>query len=135
MIHKNGTSHICPGRKEGKKKPEPCDFDQDVARRALACMMIMHEYPSYIVEQIGFRRFVQALQPLFTMVCRKTIKSDILEIYDVERAKTMEAIGRNRGRIAVTTGMWTFGNQKGGCMVITAHFIDDSWKLQSRNLR
>lgn len=118
-----------------KKLLESDNFDEDFLRRELACTIITHEYPLSIVDNIGFRRIVQAYQPLFTMDCRNAIESDILGIYDVERVKTMEAIERNQGRVAVTTSMWSASNQKRGCMVITAHFIDDSWKLQSRILR
>ncbi|KAH7834034.1 hypothetical protein Vadar_012116 [Vaccinium darrowii] len=153
----SGTSHlsdhydICPRRRvadlrqkvltsnflkgEGKKKLETYVFDQNYARRELACMIIMHEYPLSLVDHIGFRRFVQSLQPAFIMVSRNTIKSDILKIYDVEKAKTMKAIEKNQGRVAVTTDMWTASNQKRGYMVITSHFIDDSWNLQTRILR
>ena len=46
----------------------------------------------------------------------------------------MDLLGNNKRRIAITTGMWT-SNQKKGYMVITAHFIDDAWILQSRVLR
>jgi hypothetical protein len=49
-------------------------FDQDVARKALAAMIILHEYPLCIVDHIGFRRFVSALQPLFKMVTRNTVR-------------------------------------------------------------
>ncbi|KAG5552225.1 hypothetical protein RHGRI_010340 [Rhododendron griersonianum] len=154
---KNGTSHlgdhhnICPRRKvadlrqkvltsnfmkgEGKLKLEAYIFYQNFARRALACMIIMHEYPLSIVDHIGFRNFVQALQPAFTMVSRNTIKSDIFKIYDVEKVKTMKALEKIQGRVAVTTDMWTASNQERGYMVITAHFVDDSWNLQSRILR
>ncbi|KAF7137601.1 hypothetical protein RHSIM_Rhsim07G0157200 [Rhododendron simsii] len=154
---KNGTSHlgdhykVCPKRKvvdlrqkvltsnfmkgEGKQKLEAYIFYQNFARRALACMIIMHEYPLSIVDHIGFRNFVHALQPTFTMVSRNTIKSDIFKIYDVEKVKTMKALEKNQGRVAVTIDMWTTSNQKRGYMVITTHFIDDSWNLQSRILR
>ncbi|KAG5515385.1 hypothetical protein RHGRI_036437 [Rhododendron griersonianum] len=69
------------------------------------------------------------------MVSRNTIKSDIFKIYDVEKVKTMKALEKIQGRVAVTTDMWTASNQKRGYMVITAHFVDDSWNLQSRILR
>lgn len=120
---------------EGKRKLESYTFEQEFARRQLACMIIMHEYPLSIVEHVGFRRFVQSLQPLFHVVSRNTIKKDILKIYDVERVKTMKVLERNQSRISITTDMWTATNQKRGFMVITAHFIDDYWKLQSRIIR
>ncbi|CAN1788622.1 hypothetical protein LINPERHAP1_LOCUS18126, partial [Linum perenne] len=36
----------------------------------------------------------------------------------------------NRGRVAVTTDMWTATNKKRGYLVITAHYIDNSWNLR-----
>jgi hypothetical protein len=58
----------------GKVSIEHYTFDQDVARKALAAMITLHEYPLCIVDHVGFRRFVSALQPLFKMVTRNTIR-------------------------------------------------------------
>ncbi|KAG5531998.1 hypothetical protein RHGRI_026573 [Rhododendron griersonianum] len=110
-------------------------FNPNHARKQLAHMIIMHEYPLSIVEHLWFKRFCYALQPLFHVVCRNTIKKDILMIYEVERMKTMRLLERNQSRVSFTTDMWTASNQKRGFMVITAHWIDDSWKLQSRIIR
>lgn len=63
-------------------------FDPNLVRRKLANMAILHEYPLNIVEHIGLREFSASLQPLFKMVCRNTLKRDILKIYDYERGKT-----------------------------------------------
>ncbi|XP_050147522.1 zinc finger BED domain-containing protein RICESLEEPER 2-like [Malus sylvestris] len=148
----NGTSHlrhhvtICPRRRQkklkqtltqkvGDGKVELYTFDQESARRALAQMIILHEYPLSMVEHVGFRNFMSVVQPLFKVVSRNTIKSDILKIYDYERLKTMQLLDENKSRIAITTDMWTASNQNKGFMVITSHFIDDSWTLQSRIIR
>ncbi|KAG5561782.1 hypothetical protein RHGRI_004728 [Rhododendron griersonianum] len=120
---------------DGEKKLEAYTFDQNFARRELACMIIMHEYPLSMVEHAGFKSFVLALQPLFQMVSRNTLKADIFKIYDGERLKAMKAIEKIQSRVAVTTDMWTSSNQKRGFMVITGHYVDDSWKLQSIILR
>ncbi|XP_022865255.1 zinc finger BED domain-containing protein RICESLEEPER 2-like [Olea europaea var. sylvestris] len=152
---KNGTSHLhahlnrCPfrGQKDVKQMflnqfKEPSgriamgafDFDQEKGRTELANMIILHEYPLSMVEHTGFRKFCNTIQPLFKVVSRNTIKADILKIYDYERTKVMGLLERTNSRIAVTTDMWT-SNQKKGFMAITAHYIDDSWRLQSRILR
>ncbi|KAJ1417861.1 Zinc finger, BED-type [Sesbania bispinosa] len=55
-------------------------FDQDAGRAELGRM----------VEHIGFRRFCGAIQPLFKAISRNTLKSDIMKMYAVERAKTMK---------------------------------------------
>ncbi|KAH7859557.1 hypothetical protein Vadar_002540 [Vaccinium darrowii] len=74
----------------GKKNTlQPYSYDPEYARQQLAYMIIMHEYPLNMVEHVGFRRFCYALQPSFQVVSRNTIKKDILNIYDVERLKTM----------------------------------------------
>ncbi|KAM0901986.1 hypothetical protein ACQ4PT_019543 [Festuca glaucescens] len=87
------------------------------------------------VDHAGFRRFVTALQPLFKMVTRNTIRKDIFDNYREERKKAMEYMATNRSRVAITTDMWTSDNQKKGYMAITAHFIDDNWILRSVVMR
>ncbi|KAK9984027.1 hypothetical protein SO802_033552 [Lithocarpus litseifolius] len=157
---KNGTKHlhdhlkICPRKKckdirDMKQKILVRDqhnvdsmvgvnayhFDQDESRKELARMIILHEYPLSIVDHIGFRRYSTSLQPLFKMVSRNTINNDIMSIYDHEREKSMHEIEKNQSRISITTNMWTSQNKKRGFMVVTAHFIDDFWRLQSRVMR
>jgi len=62
-------------------------FDQDVARKAFYTMITLHEYPLSIVDHLGFRQFVSALQPLFKIGTRNTIRKGILNCYDVEKRK------------------------------------------------
>ena len=61
----------------GKVSVENYTFDQEVARKELASMMVLHEYPLCMVDHAGFRRFVSALQPLFKMVTRNTIRYEV----------------------------------------------------------
>jgi hypothetical protein len=49
-------------------------FDQHVARKELALMICVHEYPLSMVDHVGFRKFCAALQPLFKAISRNTIK-------------------------------------------------------------
>jgi hypothetical protein len=53
-------------------------FDQDTARKELSAMIVLHEYPLSMVDHVGFRRFVSALQPLFKMGTRNTIRYNLL---------------------------------------------------------
>ena len=110
-------------------------FDQVRVRNKLARMVILHEYPLSIVDHIGFEEFVAELQPMFKLVTRNTLKSDILKIYDNEREKALKITDKNGSRMAITIDIWTSSNKKRGFMVITAHFIDHSWTLQSWVLR
>ena len=80
-------------------------FDQNIVRNNLSCMIIQHEYPLSIVDHIGFREFVKSLQPLFKLISRNTLKSDILKIYDNERQKTLKMTDNNGSRMGITTDM------------------------------
>ena len=104
-------------------------FDQNKVRNNLARMVILHEYPFSMVDHIGFREFVGSLQPLFKLVSRNTLKSDILKIYDNEREKALKMTDKNGSRMSITTDMWTSSNKKKGFMVISAHFINYTWTL------
>ena len=80
-------------------------FDQNIVRNNLASMIILHEYPLSIVDHNGFREFVKSLQPLFKLISRNTLKSDILKIYDNERKKALKMTDNNGSRMAITTDM------------------------------
>jgi len=54
-------------------------FDQDIARKELSAMIVLHKYPLSMVDHVGFRRFVGALQPLFRIGTRNTIRYKIYE--------------------------------------------------------
>lgn len=58
----------------GTVQVENYTFDQEVARKELAAMIILHEYPLSMVDHAGFQRFASALQPLFKMGTRNTIR-------------------------------------------------------------
>ncbi|KAF8697171.1 hypothetical protein HU200_036169 [Digitaria exilis] len=84
-VGRNGTSHLCnhvgscDARQCRKGLKQKYVFDQGVARKELALMICVHEYPLSIVDHVGFRRFCAALQPLFKVVSRNTIRKDILD--------------------------------------------------------
>ena len=88
-----------------------------------------------MVDHIGFREFVSSLQPLFKIISRNTLKSDILKIYDNEREKALKITDKNRSRMTITTDIWTLINKKREFMVITVPFIDHTWMFQSRVLK
>ncbi|KAL8503028.1 hypothetical protein ACS0TY_021954 [Phlomoides rotata] len=153
---KNGTRHlhdhfkICPLKNTrdikqsilrpkkdtgGKFSVGTYTFNEEIVRKDLASMIVLHEYPLKMVEHFGFRKFLSSLQPLFKVVSRNTVKNDIMKIYEFEKIKTMRIIEKNTSKIAITTDMWTASNQKKRYMAITVHFIDETWKLRSRIIR
>ncbi|KAK3198675.1 hypothetical protein Dsin_022090 [Dipteronia sinensis] len=71
--------------------------------------------------------------PGFNGMSRNTLKSEVMKLYEVEKSRTMMILDETTDQIAFTTDMWT-SNQKKGYMVVTTHFIDNTWKLCSRIL-
>ncbi|CAN0860662.1 Putative AC9 transposase [Linum grandiflorum] len=65
------------------------------------------------------------------MVSRNTIKDVIVSIHEEGKAKVMNELERTSSKVALTSDMWTSTNKKKEFMLITAHFIDDNWILQS----
>ncbi|KAK3229378.1 hypothetical protein Dsin_001259 [Dipteronia sinensis] len=94
-------------------------------------MIIMQELPLSFVDYDGFRDVLDFLAPEFNDMRRNTLKSEVMKLYEVEKSRTMMMLDENTSRVALAVDMWT-SNQKKGYMVITAHFIDNTWKLRSR---
>ncbi|CAN0856236.1 Zinc finger BED domain-containing protein RICESLEEPER 1 [Linum grandiflorum] len=138
-VSTNGTSHLrlhrtkCVQKKihdgsqkilgpnyiaKGKTELSANQFSSEVSRKELGIMILMHEYPLSIVDHLYFKRFCCSLQPLFKVPSRNTIKNDILTLYGVQRSAIQRELDGNKGRIAITTDMWTATNQKRGYMAL-----------------
>ncbi|KAL5180319.1 putative AC transposase [Glycine soja] len=130
-----GQTFLIPKVTQGRQELTAGGYNEENARKDLACAIIMHEYPLSIVNHVGFRRFLATLQPQFQCPSRNTIKKEIFNVYDFEKSIVMKLLDTNEGRIAITSYMWTASNQKKWYMVVTAHYIDSSWTLQSHILR
>lgn len=86
-------------------------YNEKDSRDALDKMVILHEYPLSIVEHIGFKKFTRTIQPLFKSPCRNILKSDIKNVYVMEKSKFIQNIEKLQGRIAITIDMWTSTNK------------------------
>uniref|UniRef100_A0A803MX30 BED-type domain-containing protein n=1 Tax=Chenopodium quinoa TaxID=63459 RepID=A0A803MX30_CHEQI len=133
-------------KEKGKEKQTKLYFDQEHesgelkcgsriinlndVREALVHMIIVDELPFKHVEKPGFRHFVQVACPQFHIPSRVTIARDCLKLYYSEKEKLREMF-KTCQRISVTTDTWT-SIQRINYMCLTAHFIDNDWKLNKK---
>ncbi|KZV18921.1 hypothetical protein F511_17827 [Dorcoceras hygrometricum] len=94
-------------------------------------MCIIDEHSFRIVEGEGFRLLMRIAEPRWTVPCRKTVASECFKLYDKEKV-LMKKLLKNQ-RLSLTTDCWS-SIQNLGYLTLTAHFIDDDWKLQKRIL-
>uniref|UniRef100_A0A5B7B6B6 Zinc finger BED domain-containing protein RICESLEEPER 2-like n=1 Tax=Davidia involucrata TaxID=16924 RepID=A0A5B7B6B6_DAVIN len=96
-------------------------------------MIIMDELPFKFVERERFRHFCSILQPKFRLISRTTVARDCLELFSREKEKLRDTLTKCNQRICLTTDLWT-SLQNISYICITAHFIDNDWKLHKRIL-
>lgn len=108
-------------------------FDQERSRMDLARMIILHGYPLAMVDHLGFKRFVKNLQPLFDIATDSAVELDCISIYEKEKQKVYGMISRLRGRISVAVDLWN-SPENARYLCLTAHYIDEEWKLQKKML-
>jgi len=93
--------------------------------------MIVKQYcPFTIVECDEFRKFVQTVNPGYSLPSRKTISSRLIpELYEKCVKEVRERL-RDINYVTLTTNSWTLMNSE--CYIsITAHFIDEECRLRS----
>ncbi|KAL4282107.1 hypothetical protein GQ457_03G007700 [Hibiscus cannabinus] len=109
--------------------PKLWHFDQDEIRKALARMVVVDELPFSFVEREGFRHFCKIAVPSFVPLSRATITRDCYTLFIEKRKKLKNYFSNLSSRVCLTTDTWTSG-QNLSYMCLTAHFIDDDWKLR-----
>lgn len=108
-------------------------FSKEACRDALAKMVILDELPFRFVEGEGFCNFCGVDVPKFDLPSRITIQRDVLRLVEDEKMKLKSSLENNCVRVCLTTDTWT-SLQNINYMVLTAHYIDNEWKLQKRIL-
>ncbi|CAN6558346.1 unnamed protein product [Malus baccata var. baccata] len=108
-------------------------FDHDRSRYDLARMIILHGYPFTMVDDVGFKVFVKNLQPSFEVVPNNDVEQFCMEIYRKEKHQVYEMINSLHGRINLSVEMWS-SPENVEYLCLTAHYIDEDWKLQKKIL-
>ena len=96
-------------------------------------MIIVDELPFNFVEGKGFRYYSTVSEQLFHIPCRATVTKDVYQMFLDKKKEVHDILKINIGRICLTTDGWTF-TQKISYMSLTAHFIDNEWKLRKKVL-
>ncbi|KAG7943234.1 hypothetical protein I3843_15G028400 [Carya illinoinensis] len=105
-------------------------FSVEACRAALADMLVIDELPFKFVEGEGFKKFMLVVQPRWNGIpSRVTVAKDIFKLYLREKDKLKSALKGQQ--ICLTTDTWT-SVQNFNYMCLTAHFIDEDWKMNKR---
>ncbi|KAL0329434.1 UNVERIFIED_CONTAM: Zinc finger BED domain-containing protein DAYSLEEPER [Sesamum radiatum] len=108
-------------------------FDMEKVKESVAHWIMMHEHPFSIVEEDGFNLMQRRGMPEWRGMTRNTAKTYCINVYESEKKK-LKSLLKNVNKISLTTDCWKSKNQKIEYMVITGHWIDESWQLQKRVL-
>ena len=85
--------------------------------------------PLSVVEDRGFRKLVNGLDPKYVMVSRKHLSSSLLPSkYNDEKANLMVDLNKC-DYVSITTDQWT-SRANDGYTTFTAHYMDD-WEMKS----
>lgn len=99
-------------------------------RKKLVQWIVIDQHSFTTVNESTFLEFIQTLSPTVKIPSASSIKRSIDSFYLGEQKKIQKILQEIQGRISFTTDIWTSVSIK-AFMVITAHFIDTEWKLQS----
>ncbi|KAL9688096.1 hypothetical protein QQ045_032509 [Rhodiola kirilowii] len=107
----------------------PHVFNQKKCALLTVEFVIRDEKPFRAVEGAGFVNLLYGLQPRFKIPDRKKVVRGVWDLYMPEKGK-IKSVKCDK-RVSITTDTWT-SIQNINYMVITAHFVDDSWNLHKR---
>ncbi|CAN6976414.1 unnamed protein product, partial [Brassica rapa subsp. trilocularis] len=92
-------------------------------------MLVIGELPLSFVESLAWKWFCNKVN-LPKPQSRRTATRHIVEMYVKKKAALKEWFKVNKQRVSLTTDIWVAQATGASYMVITAHFIDASWKLK-----
>ncbi|KAF7801664.1 zinc finger BED domain-containing protein RICESLEEPER 2-like [Senna tora] len=107
--------------------------DPKRVREAMSMAIIEHDLPYSFVEYRRIRELLKLLNPVVKHISRNTATSDVWKFHLYQKDMLKKCMAKSRGRICLSSDCWTSYTTE-GYICLTALFIDDSWKLNSRIL-
>ena len=110
---------------------DPWALGNSIKRQLDLHMLIVDELPFKFMQREGFKKFLAATCPRFKLPSRWTLTRDCYDVYINERQSLKKFFKDHCQRVSITTDAWT-SIQRINYMCMTAHFIDDQWKLHKK---
>ncbi|KAK2436004.1 zinc finger BED domain-containing protein RICESLEEPER [Trifolium repens] len=108
-------------------------FDDKAYRDSLARSIIRHDLPFSYAEYDAVLATNKILNPDFVPICRNTAKTDCMLVFSSEKERLKSVLASIPGRVCLTSDVWTVVTTQ-GYMTVTAHYVDQDWKLNSKLL-
>lgn len=108
-------------------------IDQSVVRELITLIIICHDLPFSFVEYPRVRELLKYLNPEFKAICRNTAVADVLKFHGIRKDQMKQELAKVGNRICLTCDVWRSISIE-GYICLTAHYVDDSWKLKSKIL-
>ncbi|KAF8093634.1 hypothetical protein N665_0382s0023 [Sinapis alba] len=102
---------------------------EDTFREATNEMMVIGELPLAWIEGVAWKHFCNKMK-LCKPVSRRTSTRDIVKMYLQRKAAMKKWFKANKQRVSITTDIWVAQVTCASYMVVTAHYIDASWRLR-----
>lgn len=103
---------------------------QKELNRALVLMIARDFQPFNIVNDEGFRNFVQLLNPRYVIPSKFTVRETIMMELYTQSVQVLKAILKNVQHVAVTTDSWTSISNE-SYITVTCHFVTKDFELKS----
>ena len=110
-------------QKYNKTSPQQKSLDD-----CLLEMLILDMQPASVVEDLGFRRFVNMLDPRYDIPSRRTLMRRLPTKYEEIKLHILKVLPKVM-YVPLTTDIWTLRATE-SFLTITVHFIH-SWELKS----
>lgn len=123
---RNQTQHVLNPVGDGLQLSR---VSEDVFKEASNEMLVLGELPLSFIESLAWKNFCNKVK-LHNPHSRRTATREIVEMYVKKKAELMKVIAANKQRISVTTDIWVAPTTGASYMVITAHFVDSTWRLR-----
>ena len=108
-------------------------FDQERSRMDFANMVIKHNYHINMADNEFFEIFCNKLQSMFKLVSRNTVRSDVLNVYQIEKDKLYLLLEEICYKITLTTDIWTSDHQHYAYACLTVHYSTDDRDLKKKD--
>ena len=109
------------------------EVDQKRVLELLTMCIVQHGLPFNFVEYKWVRELLSYINSDVKHVSRNTLVSSLLKLHGKMKEKLKYAIHKCHNRICLTSDCWTACTQE-GYICLTAHFVDNNWKLNSKIL-